>query len=441
MNHWHPSQTVLGLILLAGTVLVSLLVWTINRRAKPAVVAEPGERTIWNYLLSAVSAPLQFAIWYYGAFFGLPLLLHWIAPQWEAAMSPHLRGYFWHLGLIISFFWFLYRMVSLVEDRLAHRAAHTPSALDDFLFPVVIMSLRTFIPLIGLAVLLQVTAVPPHVLSLLRLALAMGSILAVGVICNRAILVGEKTILARVDLQDPASYDSAGVQTRVRILRKFAVVFVWLLVLAGILMLFQEVRTVGKSLLASAGLGALALTFAANQSLSTLFAGLQIAFTQPIRLGDRVIVQGEFGFIEEITFTFVVVRTWDLRRLVVPINFFIQQPFQNWSRGDTQLATVFIRVDFTAPVEELRRLMGEWLKEAKWWDGQTYAMHVTGSDAVSMELRVIASGPVANGADLQYWIRERLLTYLRDNYPDALPQARQININPTAHQKPPAPPA
>ncbi len=215
--------------------------------------------------------------------------------------------------------------------------------------------------------------------------------------------------------------------TQVRILKGAVASLITLITIAAALMTFEQVRQYGVSLFASAGIAGIVVGFAARPVLSNLLAGIQLAITQPIRLDDAVIVEGEWGRVEEITATYVVVRIWDWRRLIVPLTYFIEKPFQNWTRETASLiGVVLLRVDFTVPVARLRDKAQEIVRASKHWDGKVFNVQVTDADAGSMELRVIASAANSGVAfDLRCELREALIGWLQSEYPHALPRRRE----------------
>jgi len=193
-----------------------------------------------------------------------------------------------------------------------------------------------------------------------------------------------------------------------------------------VLMSFDEFRQLGTGILASAGLVGLVVGFAAQKTLGNLLAGIQLAITQPIRLDDVVIVEGEWGRIEEITLTYVVVRIWDLRRLVLPIGYFLERPFQNWTRVSADiLGTVFLYVDYTVPVDAIRAELERIVQGSKDWDGEVCGVQVTDTSAQGIELRALVSAADASKAwDLRCAVREQLVAFLQREYPAALPRLR-----------------
>ena len=227
--------------------------------------------------------------------------------------------------------------------------------------------------------------------------------------------------------------------TQSRILLRVADVLIFALGLAAILMTFEPVRQYGISILASAGAAGLVVGLALQPVLKNLFAGVQLAVTQPIRIDDAVLIEGEWGRIEEITSTYVVVRIWDWRRLIVPLSYFIDTPFQNWTRETAALiGTVMIYLDYTAPVAEIRRKAEEIAKGSDLWDGQVVNVAVTEFHPREMELRILISASnAARTFDLRCEMREKLVDWLQRHNPGALPRTRAaIEENPRQQAEP-----
>ena len=227
-----------------------------------------------------------------------------------------------------------------------------------------------------------------------------------------------------IDLSD--NLRARRVVTQVRVLSRSVMVLLILTGLAAVLMTIPGVRQFGASLLASAGLAGLALGIAAKPVLSNLIAGLQIALAQPIRLDDVVIVKGEWGRIEEITGTYVVVRIWDERRLIVPLNYFIENPFENWTRQTAQLiGTVFLWVDYQLPMPPIRTELERLCRDAPEWDGRVCVLQVVDANEHAMQLRALVSAIDSGKAwDLRCRIREGLIAFVQREYPDYLPTTR-----------------
>lgn len=214
--------------------------------------------------------------------------------------------------------------------------------------------------------------------------------------------------------------------TRVDVFRRIAVMIGALATLAAALTVIPWARQIGVSLFASAGIAGIAVGIAARPVLSNLIAGLQIAFTQPVKLDDVVVMEGEWGWVEEIGLFFVVVRTWDLRRIVVPLSHIIEKPFENWSRRSTRInGAVYFALDYEAPIEAMREKLTEICKASDAWDGNFATILVTDARETHIIVRALASAANADNAwVLRCEIREQMITWLRECYPEALPRLR-----------------
>jgi len=228
----------------------------------------------------------------------------------------------------------------------------------------------------------------------------------------------------KVDVKD--NLRARKIHTQLRVLRRLIIIVVVIVAVASILMTFPKVKQLGTAILASAGIIGIVVGLAAQKTIGTFIAGLQIAFTQPIRLDDVVIVEGEWGRIEEITLTYVVVRIWDLRRLIIPITYFIETPFQNWTRVSADiLGTVFIYVDHTVPIDAVRAELQRILEGSEWWDRKVCVLQVTNTSERTVELRALMSAEDASVAwTLRCHVREKLVEFVREKYPHALPRLR-----------------
>jgi small-conductance mechanosensitive channel len=214
--------------------------------------------------------------------------------------------------------------------------------------------------------------------------------------------------------------------TQVRVIARTLMIIVGLIGGAAALMTFDSVRQFGLSILASAGIAGLILGLAARPTFENIIAGIQIALTQPITLDDAVVVEGEWGWIEEITATYVVVKVWDERRLIVPFKRFIEQPFQNWTRTTADIiGTVFIHCDYAVPVADVRAELKRLCEANDKWDKRVCVLQVTEAGERAIQLRALVSAADSPTAwDLRCEIREQLVAFIRDNYPRALPRVR-----------------
>ncbi len=288
---------------------------------------------------------------------------------------------------------------------------------------------RWTLPLLALLLVLPEVSLPAAARSWLQHVSGLGVIAACawGVILLADILADVAAARYRVDVKD--NRQARGIQTQVQVLRRVLIVVVVIVTLAVMLMTFPEVQAIGASVLASAGLAGLVVGMAMKPTLSSLVAGIQIALTQPIRIEDAVTVEGEYGWIEEITSTYVVVRVWDLRRMVLPLTYFIEHPFQNWTRATAAdlLGTVTLYLDYSAPVEALRREFERLLEGNPNWKGQVKAFQVTGATEHTLEVRALVDARDSGAAfDLRCQLREGLIAFVQKNYPESLPKTRTV---------------
>ncbi|MFF7067668.1 mechanosensitive ion channel family protein [Streptomyces pseudovenezuelae] len=224
-----------------------------------------------------------------------------------------------------------------------------------------------------------------------------------------------------------AHHDAARVRrvrTQVTLIMRVVAATVGVVAVAAMLLTFPAMRAAGASLLASAGILGIVAGVAAQSTLSNMFAGLQIAFGDMVRIGDTVVVDGEWGTVEEITLTFLTVRTWDERRITMPVSYFTSKPFENWSRGTPQMTgIVYWHVDHTAPVELMRERLRDILRECPAWDGRDYGLAVTDTTPNTMQVRALVTAKDADDIwTVRVTVREQMVRWLTDNHPYALPR-------------------
>lgn len=244
----------------------------------------------------------------------------------------------------------------------------------------------------------------------------------------RIIKLGKELVLRPYDFDEKDNLRARKVTTQFRIIERILITIIVIISLGIALMTFESIRQIGVSLFASAGVAGIIIGFAAQKLLANVLAGIQIAIAQPMRLDDVVIVEGEWGWIDEINLTYVVVRIWDKRRLVVPTTYFIEKPFQNWTRQTAEiLGTVFIYTDYTVPFDKLREELTRILKSDKNWDGNVNVLQVTNATEKTVEVRALMSAADSPTAwDLRVNVREKLITFLQENYPESLPRTRLV---------------
>jgi small-conductance mechanosensitive channel len=254
----------------------------------------------------------------------------------------------------------------------------------------------------------------------------LGLIACVGWLLIALVEVFDELVAIRHSIDVRDNLAARRIRTQVQMLRRIVVTVIVIITIAVMLMTFPTIRNIGESLLASAGLAAVIAGFAARNTLTNFAAGIQVAFTQPIRLGDAVVIEGEWGWIEEINITYVVVRIWDLRRLVVPVSYFIEKPFQNWTRQTADLlGTVFLYTDYSVPVDAVRNELHRILESSNLWDKNVWGLQVTNTTDRTMELRALMSAPDSSTAwNLRCHVREKLILFLQERFPQSLPKVR-----------------
>ncbi|MBV5319965.1 MAG: mechanosensitive ion channel [Chlorobium phaeobacteroides] len=291
-------------------------------------------------------------------------------------------------------------------------------------FELMVLPFRLLAVLIALAAVLHELQLSLNVREYLEHAHQIASIIAVAWFFMRLFSVFEQFTLQRYPLNVRDNVSARKVATNVSLLRKILNVLLVVVAVSSVLMTFETVRQIGLSILASAGVAGVILGFAAQKSIATLIAGIQIALTQPIRVDDIVVVEKEGGRIEEISLTYVVVRLWDQRRLIVPITWFIDRPFENWTRSSAELlGTVFFYADYAIPIDILRQELERIVRSSSLWDGRVVKMHVTNATEKVVEIRALISA--ANSSDsfeLRCFVREQLIEFIRINYPGGLPK-------------------
>ena len=424
---WLNAQAVAGLswtrlltsaILLA---LVSILGGAVLRliRVRAGKLDSAHHQDWAELILSAVRKPLALLIWVYGGYFALvPLLTN---PERFADMLDALAG----AGGIIAIFWFFFRCITAGEKRMHQRARETPT-LPGILIPLAGDALRLIIPLAAALFMMPLMRLEGDMRRFLVKLLSIFLIADVGAILVRLTGAGEQILLSKHSLKSPDNLEARKIYTQVSVIKRLLISFIIVSDAGCVLMLFEPVRHLGTSILASAGIAGIILGLAAQKTLGNVLAGIQIALSQPIRIEDVVVLEGEWGAIEEITLTYVVVRLWDLRRLVVPITYFIEKPFQNWTRQSANIiGSVLFYVDFTAPVEPIRSQLQRIVEASPLWDHQVCGLQVTNISERTVELRALVSATDAGKTfDLRCEVREKLLKFIQEKFPESLPRIR-----------------
>jgi len=345
-----------------------------------------------------------------------PIGAIWVGSLPVASEAGHADLWAWGVmatGLVLIT-WMLMRLGGRIRELLGQLVEETPSPWDDLALDLAGRLLRGLVPLGALWVGVRMLADQPVLHELSDRVLGVAVVLALAWSALQAVSVADRALVPPGDLAKSDNLAARRRLTQVMVIRRIAYLIIGVFTLASLLMQFEVVRQLGTSLLASAGVASLVIGLAAQRTIANLLAGVQIALTQPIRLDDVVIVEGEWGRIEEITLTYVVVAIWDQRRLVVPISHFLEKPFQNWTRSSAEiLGAVEIQVDHGLPVEELRAVVGRLVAEDPRWDGRVANVQVTGVAERSITVRVLVSARHAGDAwDLRCHLREALVSWL-----------------------------
>jgi small-conductance mechanosensitive channel len=412
-----------ALLLALAIVLLVALRWA---RLWGGEIHTSAPRSWPRILLAAARKPLALVLVAQGCALALAPSLSAIADAAARATTLGLSSRIADLVSMAAWFWFTVRLALATEKKMERWARQSPGTWKALFVEMTGRVLKVSLPLLSAILLLPLLRLPPALETAAQKLVGIALIAGVAGLVIRSVLLFQRVVQSqyRIDVAD--NLEARKISTQVSVLAKLIISLVSVLALGSMLMVFDSVRQLGTSLLASAGIAGIVLGFAAQKTLGNLLAGIQIAISQPIRLDDVVIVEGEFGRVEEITLTYVVVRLWDLRRMVLPITYFLEKPFQNWTReGSKILGAVFFYLDYTAPVEAMRAELRRLVEGHPKWDGDVCGLQVTDSRENVVEIRCLASAQDAGRCfDLRCDIREGMLAFLREHHPDALPRVR-----------------
>jgi small-conductance mechanosensitive channel len=312
-----------------------------------------------------------------------------------------------------------------VADRITRKTAST---IDESIVEHSRSAIRVMMPLVALFLAVPVVPLPEDVRTPTRYALGVGLVATAAWVLVALTWIADDLFLEHLGGReaDVESVEVRATLTQISILRRVLVAVIVLVALAVMLLTLPGGESVGASVLASVGVAGLVFGLAAGPVLSNLLAGVQIALTQPIRLDDVVVIEGEWGTIEEINTTYVVVKIWDLRRLVIPLSTVIQKPFENWTRRSANLiGTVTVHADYSVDVEEVRAELHRILEATELWDKAAWGVQVTEAHDRTIELRALLSASDSGALwDLRCLVREKLIAYLNAAQPASLPRLR-----------------
>jgi len=328
-----------------------------------------------------------------------------------------------YVGIVVSVSLCLHYVIVQWQKRLREQGhlRRSLSLVGKFFVP-----LQVFLICFPLLFMLPKSGIPADARDVLRVIGKIGSAISLIVLSSRLVGVFASLYYQQLKIDQVDNLKGRRLKTQVQFLEQIADLVIIFLGLSALLLSFEKFRSFGGSLLASAGLASVIIGFAAQKSIGNLIAGFQIAFTQPIRFGDAIFVEGEWGVVEEITLTYVVVRIWDLRRLVLPINYFLEKPFQNWTRTSASLiGQVTLFADYSLPLDELRAELARILKDTPLWDGTVSALQVVETTERSMQIRVLVSARDSGATfELRCLVREQLIMFMQKHHPESLPKVR-----------------
>ena len=317
-----------------------------------------------------------------------------------------------------------YSLIVLLAKRLARRreSGLLFSFVNSIRGPA-----RLFFAMAGMMIAVPFTTLPKDVVAGVGHFLQLVLIAGIGWTFVEITHFLSSVVDHRFSIEAADNLAARRVRTQTQVIERVVSALIGIVTVAVMLMTFPGVRQIGASVLASAGIAGLVIGMAAKSTFSSLIAGLQVALTQPIRLEDAVIVENEWGWIEEIRTTYVVVRLWDLRRLIVPLSYFIEHPFQNWTRASSDLiGAVTLYTDYSVPVEEIRRELHRVLEASDLWDKKTWVLQVTDLTDTTMQLRALMSASNSGKAwDLRCLVREKLVDFLKARFPGCLPPRKE----------------
>ena len=348
-------------------------------------------------------------------------------PTQISSLSEHLPDFVWNLLLLAS------SIVSGISVqhilRIISRGLfrnNGPTSTRRLLVNRLRLPLNYFLPFVFMESVLPFMRLSVVYNHYLDKTIQLLLIISFGFILIRVVKLFEDYITIHYDITKTDNLKERKVRTQIHFIRKLLILIIVLLTIGAVLLSFESLRKLGAGLLTGVGVGGIIIGFAAQKSLGNLLAGFQIALTQSIRIDDVLVVEGEWGRVEDITLTYVVLKIWDERRLILPITYFIEKPFQNWTRiGSAITGTVFIHMDYSLPLEPLRKEFIRLLENNPLWDGRIKAMQVTDAKVHTMEIRALMSARNSSDAfDLRCNIREKLIAFIQETYPESLPQHR-----------------
>jgi small-conductance mechanosensitive channel len=423
-----PAKLVLGLV---SALIIRLLFQVARfflRKHSKRPRTDTSERYWIDGLLPALRKGINLFSWVTaGLLFVSPLLPH-LALALNSQAPFQITSKLAEIGYFLSLTVFVYWIVRLVDGWLNQLAKRQPRRWYQPTFPLLGQLIYYDFLLSAFHYFINLLNLPGGAAAVAYKIVGIVSILVNTVMVIQMVRALEDIALVRTEMRHYDTYRYRSLQTRLRVLRQLTIFILVIICAAAILLNFDPVRQIGTGLLASAGVAGVIVGLAAQKSLSTIIAGLQIALTNPMKIDDVVVVEGEYGQIEEILLTYVVVRAWDQRRLILPITYFIDKSFQNWTRSSSELlGTVFLYFDYLVSIDEIRAVAKQVVSDSSLWDKRAFGVQVTDWKTDSVEVRILVSADTSGKLfDLRCEVREKLLTYLQQREPNAFPQVRNV---------------
>ena len=409
------------ILLLTGTSIFVLRRWAWQFTNSKTCSGHVG----WHKGLEAVSQPIQLSVGILGCYAAFSPLLIKNSGSTPTVLLAHSASIAEGL-LLISTGWFFLRASHFLREYIKNWSQLQEEGWNRVAGLFAAKVLRGVIPVLLLIAAIQTIPLPPEWVVAAQKTTALLTIGLLTWTLIQIVMGLDEVVLLKHQGLDTGTVAGRKIHTQLHVLQKIGYFLITLFSVSSVLMLFDNVRQLGASLLASAGVAGIIIGFSAQRALGNLLAGLQIAITQPIRLGDQIVVEKEWGKVEEITLTYVVVAIWDQRRLILPISQFIEKPFENWTRHSSEiLGGISLHVDFATPIEEIRCEALRLAQNHPLWDGRTCNLQVVNATEKTLELRILVSASDAGNLwNLRCDLREKLLLFLQSQKPCSIPRHR-----------------
>jgi small-conductance mechanosensitive channel len=420
------AKLILGLLIIGSAALLAFVVRFLILKYHSQGRTSITQRYWRNGILFALRRALTIFLIVVGAYLALSPLLPHLALTGAGRLPFAIASKLAAIGMVWSGFTFFFHLARLIRRWLVDFSLKSPPKWHYAIYPLIGRMIYYDIVLAGLSTFIYILDLPEPLRGIGYKIVGVSTVLINTWLAIQAVIAAETMVLSRSEHRFTDSYKKRRLQTQARVIRQLLVFVIAVIGIAVGLMNFEAVRQLGAGILASAGVAGVIVGLAAQKSLSTIIAGLQIALTQPVRIDDVVIVEGEYGNVEEITLTYVVVRTWDQRRMILPITYFLEKPFQDWTRNSSELiGAILLYVDFQVPIEDIREEAHHAMASSPLWDRRCCVVQVTDVRSDCVEIRILTSaGSAPELWDLRCEVREKLLRFLQERLPDSFPRFR-----------------